>query len=432
MWAQYEHPGMVGIAAPRGHAKSTATDVIYVAWLLAHKVVEYTILISDTYTAATKQLEALAEALTFSQTFIWLYGDLRGEQWSQNVLHTRNGCMVQAMGKGQQFRGSKFKQHRPKFVILDDVENAEELRSPDRREFLQDWVLKEVIPGMDTEGTLALIGTVISDDSLLQNVLDGYGAFASWRRLFYQALNYTDTGSMYSLWPEMWNSQDLYRMGNDPTYHRFIGSITFAQEYQNKPRSDKDRIFKGKDIQWCDAKPERTKYTVITVDPAISKKDTADFTGKIAASLGYDDKIYIHRIGNDRHSFAESEKDIRLWNEQIRPDKIGVEVVQYQEALREILIGLPVQKLVPDTDKIRRAIAISQYVEQGRIVIVRNIANSEVLFNQLTQFPTGAHDDLVDALVYSINMLMIEPDRQVIRTIPSKKKVFGIADAWPA
>lgn len=416
MWEEYQIPGMVGIAAPRGHAKSTSTDVVYAGWIIANGFVPYTLLISDTYTLAVKQLDALGEALRYSPGFVWLYGDIRGGTWSENMMETKNGCMIQAMGKGQQVRGSKYKYHRPKFVILDDIENAEELRSPERRQFVQEWVLNELIPAMDTEGTLAVIGTILSDDSLLQNVINGHGSFASWRHLFYQALNYHEDGSMYALWPEMWSAGDLYRMGTDPTFSRFIGSIPFAQEYQNQPRSDKDRIFKGKDIGWVDALPETIRFKVLTVDPAISKKDTADYTALIGAALGHDNKIYVYAIDNTRYSFMETIAEIRESYNRWQPNLIGVEVVAYQEALREALAGLPVRKLDPDKDKVRRAIAVSQYFEQGRIVILRSIKNSEILFDQLTQFPTGAHDDLVDALVYAIGML-IQSERPIIRSL---------------
>src|SRR5487761_2170176 len=49
----------VAIGAPRGHAKSTITDLVYLSWMIVNGKAKFVLLVSDTYSQATLFLEAL-------------------------------------------------------------------------------------------------------------------------------------------------------------------------------------------------------------------------------------------------------------------------------------------------------------------------------------------------------------------------------------
>ena len=49
----------IAIAAPRGHAKSTITDLVYLAWVICNKKANFVLLISDTYSQSVLFLDAL-------------------------------------------------------------------------------------------------------------------------------------------------------------------------------------------------------------------------------------------------------------------------------------------------------------------------------------------------------------------------------------
>jgi len=408
-------PGFLGIGAPRGFAKSTVFNLKFVAWNIATETRHFIVIISDTYTQAVDHVESVQDAIGESANFKWLYGDLKTRRWGRDDFVTSNGVRVVAKGSGMKIRGLKFKQYRPELIIGDDLENDELVASADRRKKLKNWLLRSVLPALAPNGKIIIIGTILHHDSLLNNVLKKREEFASWNTMLFKAITMVK-GKPQSLWPEHLSLGILERMRDDPTFKAdetlghpgYKGSIVFAQEYQNEPFSDEDAVIQEGWIKWIKDLPPAHELVrrAFTVDPAISKKETADFTGKIAGALGKDGNIYVYRIGNDRFSFREGLKDINKWNRQEEPSVIGIETVAFQKALSDSLPGLPIVEIARDADKIRRTIAVSRYFEAGNVIIVEGIRHAATLKEQLLEFPFGSHDDLVDALVDLITILL--------------------------
>ncbi len=422
--------GFKAIAAPRGFAKSTVVNLIYMSWAIANRKWHYGLVISDSYTQSVEQVDALASALSNSFRFKWLYGDLTTLRWSRGDFVTKTGIRVQAKGQGMKIRGLRFKQYRPEFISIDDLENDEGVTSSDQRKKLRNWFRKNLIPAMSkTNRTLVYIGTILHHDSLLMNAINGNKEFQSWERKLYTAINTGKDGKQYSLWPNFWTIEELIRMRDDPTYQGYLGSHVFAQEYQNKPFSDEDAIIHRDWVQWVPERPPigLIKRKIMIVDPAISKKDTADFTGKVMLLQDVEKNIYIVRIGNARLSLSESIKEIKEWDKSEDPEYVGIEVVAFQAALSQSLSGVPVREIKPDGDKVRRAITVSRHFEAGKIFIVDGIKHSEELYNQIVEFPKSAYDDLMDCVVFGVDILLNKP----IGTYGNRRKQARTDQATP-
>jgi len=89
-----------------------------------------------------------------------------------------------------------------------------------------------------------------------------------------------------------------------------------------------------------------------------------------------------------------------------KPSIILIEATLYQMAAVQELMRttrLPVVPIKPDRDKAARLMPLAARYEQGFIRHVpANSGNAvKALEDELTAFPNGAHDDLVDALVYA-------------------------------
>lgn len=66
---------------------------------------------------------------------------------------------------------------RPDVIIMDDLEN-DELKEPQPiRKKLRSWLNKAVIPAAHTDCKFFLIGTVLHEDSLLNNLLHRFRVF---------------------------------------------------------------------------------------------------------------------------------------------------------------------------------------------------------------------------------------------------------------
>lgn len=403
-------PGHKGFAAPRGFAKSTTFDIGFTAWHIANETKHFIVLMSDSFTQATDFTEGLQDALTTSDAFIWLYGDLRSLRWSRDDFVTSTNVRVVAKGQGMKIRGLKYRQWRPDLIIIDDLENDELVASYERRKKLKNWFTRSVLPGLSKDGEIVYIGTILHHDSLLNNIIKHNDEFAAWHTRLYKALLVDNSNVEHSIWPEHLSVELLHRMRDDPTYSKYEGSLVFAQERQNEPLSDEDSPIKEDWIKFIDSNkvpPDRLMLQrVITVDPAISKKDTADPTAKAAMSIDKDENVYIYRLGNSKLSFKESVAEIIRWDNEEEPNAIGIETQAFQKALAEVLVGLPIVEFVRDNDKLRRTIAVSRHFEAGKVFIVRGISNSGLLRDQLIEFPFGTHDDLVDVVVDGLSMLL--------------------------
>lgn len=405
-------PGHVGIAAPRGHGKSTMLDLVLPAWVIAYGLRNFLLVISDTYTQAEEYVNTLKFELEFNERFRWLYGDLTTSEWSAGNFVTRNDARVLALGQGMKVRGQKHRQHRPQLIIVDDLENDEMVESLQRRRKVRSWFTKAVLPSLDKDGKIIVIGTILHWDSLLRNIVERRDEFASWTTRKHRAL-IADGNGERALWPELYSLSDLKAMRDDPKHPKYLGSLVFSQEYQNEPRGEEDLIFQPAWIRWYEdaelpRKPDGAldfHLTLMAVDPAISKKETADFTAIVVIGATFQSegvpRFHVLETRNARLNFGEQVAAVEELYARWKPDVVGIETVAYQEALKEKLSHLPVQELKPDQDKVRRAISASSYFQGGSVFLRRTQTE---LYDQLANF-TGvgdAHDDLVDAMVYAV------------------------------
>lgn len=139
------------------------------------------------------------------------------------------------------------------------------------------------------------------------------------------------------------------------------------------------------------------------VDLAISKSETADYTA--IAIVGYDPdsgRRYVLDVWRGKVGFHDVVTTIRQYAEKWKPQRINIEAVQYQVAVVQDLLrktSLPVKAIKPDRDKVTRFHGLLARYEQ---LLVTHVTNLDPEFErELLSFPIGAHDDIVDALVYA-------------------------------
>ena len=471
IWEQYRTaPKHVGGAAPRGFAKSTVTSVVY----LAHKVLfgnsRMNLLISDTYTQAVDLMASLKDELEENHVIKWLFGDVVGARWAHDDIYVigvtasgkRVSSRILALGAGMKVRGRKYKNFRPQTVIIDDLENDEAVQSKERREKLRKWLLRAVLPALDrTVGRVILIGTVLHKKSLLNSIIaegaDADPQFRSWSKFKYSAIVETDFSKAVnreigrrqrSLWPEAFSLRKLIAMRDDPEDPDYIGSIPFAQEMQNNPLDEGQRIIQpewvdestykltevlaafGQSLQKTNENTDilglwlAQTFTKIhsAVDPAISENETADYWAMCTIGITRACPICEgnpagHIMQLDMLRFRESDPmnqvqavidNYQIW----RPDKIRVEAVAYQAGLVKLIkreavaqeVYMPLKAWKPLVSKVRRANVHSANFS-GRIVHLRTDHGLYGKFREeIIDFPQADHDDMFDAYMASADV----------------------------
>lgn len=407
----------IGVIAPRGHAKSTTVDMTYPLWAGCFEQEEFIVIISDTYTQAAEFINALKDEFENNPKIKWLFGNMKGDDWQDGEFVLSNGIKYAAKGSGMKIRGIRHRHTRPTLMIFDDIENDENIKSAEQRQKLYHWFTKAAIPALARGGRAVIIGTILHFDSLVNKVMKQQDVFKSWQTRVFYAITTEEDGTEQALWTEHRSLEKLRAMRDDPGDQDFIGSITFAQEYQHKPFSEEDAIIQPDWIKECEPSQVPDKHArlarVLTIDPAASERQTADFTAMIVADLYTDGNVYIRAIRNQRTSPSVTADTIRELDEIYKPQVIGIEKGALGLVFRDLLEGLPVIGLEPDKDKVRRLLAVSRFFEAGRVYTVKNIQNGQAFREQLIEFPKGTHDDMVDAAAYAVRLLFVEGANQV-------------------
>jgi len=384
------------IVAPRGHAKSTVVTLAYVMYAILFKRANFILIISDTYTQAKYFLDSIKKELETNDLIKFLFGSLQGDVWGESELETANGVRIVCRGAEQKIRGLKWKQHRPDLIIVDDLENDELVANKERRQKLERWFFGSVLPALSDSGRLIIIGTILHYDSLLSKVSKN----PEFNTLFYKAIM-----NDKPLWKEKYSIEDLNRIKQS---YKSQGMIdVYYCEFMNEPLSDENAIFKQSYFKYYpDDEPLiKSLAKFLTVDLAISEKETADYTVLMVTGIDAINQIYVLEYVRERMNPIETLEMFFKLAKKWKIQRAGIESVAYQRALQWFIEEemrkrneyYIIQELKADTDKTRRIRGLQPRYALGTVF---HKAHMTELEEELLLFPKSAHDDLSDALAY--------------------------------
>ena len=156
--------------------------------------------------------------------------------------------------------------------------------------------------------------------------------------------------------------------------------------------------------------PPVAEYIIQSYDTAFLKSERADYSAITTWGVFYKDEggepniILLDSI-KDRYDFPEL-KEVAYENYiHWDPDVVIIEAKASGLPLTQELrkMGIPVQNYSPNRgqDKIVRANAVAPLFESG-MVWVPETRWAEELVEELTEFPNGEHDDLVDSTTQAL------------------------------
>jgi predicted phage terminase large subunit-like protein len=412
-----DHPN-VAVAAPRGHAKSTAGTLAFGLASLLFGSDDFVLLISATERLAAGHLANMARVLTDNQ-------DLRTE-FSVEVIRSnetelvvrtegREFCVI---GKGaeQKVRGTIWRNKRPSLIIVDDLEEDEQVMSKERREKLRDWFFRALLPCLGLNGRVRFLGTILHVDALLERLLSDdqwVGAKFSAHKSFD---DFTDI-----LWPEMFSEERLRFIRQ--TYLNQGNPSGYSQEYLSKPIAEADAFFRRGDfrpMQPDDYTSPKTYYC--SIEFALKASDKGDNTVAVVAGMDSDGIIHIVDCYAGRMDPVEAVELMFTLEDRYEPimwvaedDNISKAIGAFlnQEMMKRNTY-LNITKIRPHNDKQARATSIRSRMRAGGVCFDMAAGWYDELYAELVEFPRGHHDDRVDALAY-IGLL-------IDRLIPSRTR----------
>lgn len=393
----------IAIGAPRGHAKSTVTDLVYLAWALVHKKTKFTLVVSDTYSQSVLFLEALKAEFESNDRLKEFYGDMQSKNWSEGEIIV-NDIMVKALGAGMKVRGLKFRESRPDLIIADDLENDELVENKDRREKLERWFNGALVPSLAKDGRVVIVGTILHYDSLLAKILDE-NKYTEYDKKTYRAIM-----DGQALWPEHLSLEELEKIKNE--YIQKGQASLFYSEYMNDPIDKESQEFKREYFLYR-SKEEIEKLQTnnfLTIDTAISQRDSADYTGFCDNSVDRENKWNL-KAWRKRITPIELIDTLFTLHRQRRYNQIGIEKTIYLQAIKPFLDEemrkrnefLPVVELQHNQQAKETRIRglLPRYASKSVFHIEGECNDLE---DEMLTFPKGIHDDTLDAAAYQLQI----------------------------
>lgn len=435
------------IAAPRGHAKSTNftfKDTLH-AVLYGYK--HYCILISDSSDQAEEFLENIKTELEENADIIEDFGILKGNKvWRSGVILTKSDIKVEAIGSGKKIRGRHHRNWRPDLIVLDDIENDENVNTPEQRKKLKSWFDKAVSKAGDTYTDIMYIGTVLHYDSLLSNVLKNpryhakkYRAVISWadnrklwddweniyinifdenheqnaKQFFFAHMDEMLEGAEV-LWTDKLSYYDLMEIKVSE------GEASFNSELQNDPVDPDNATFNP---EWFDYyEPELINFKdpefvfIAANDPSLGKNKRSDTSAVINIALstktGY---MYIADASIEKRKPDVIIEDVFEMSRRLKRDygkgfyKFGVETVQFQFYFKDVMAQksveqgeyIPIEEIQSSVNKTLRIESLQPVVKNKYLKFNRA---HKTLLEQMQQFPMGKNDDGPDALQMAVQL----------------------------
>jgi predicted phage terminase large subunit-like protein len=418
----------LAIAAPRGEAKSTLVSLIFVLWCLVFERKRYLLIIMDAFDQATTMLEAVKAELEANPRLAMDFPQATGQGrvWQVGVVVSRNDVKIQVFGSGKRMRGLRHGPHRPDLVIGDDLENDENVRSPEQRDKLESWLKKTVLHLGAADGAMdvVVIGTVLHYDSVLSRLLNNplwerrrFQALVEWparRDLWdrFEALLLNDGEAVaLAFYQERQEEMERGAVVSWPAARPLVrlmiirardGHGSFDSELQNDPVDLQAAAFAQVQF-WSEENP---RWVMVgAVDPSLGKFGAQRDPSAILVG-GYDRQsgtldVVVAEIAKrlpdliiERVIALQRQYGCLVWL---------VENVQFQEFLRTELVrrggeqGVPVPAVgvTPHGDKGLRIESLQPHVANGSI---RFRPEQKTLLEQLRHWPKADHDDGPDAL----------------------------------
>jgi predicted phage terminase large subunit-like protein len=413
----------VAISAPRGHAKSTACTLTYLLACLVFRQSSYCLLVSDTITQATQFLGDIKKELSDNDNLISLFGikGLIKDTEDDIIVECLDGhrFRVTAKGSEQKLRGLKWDNKRPDLIICDDLENDEIVMNPERRNKFKRWFYGALIPCKSRDGKIRIVGTVLHDDSLLNNLMPKMwdkmtitNDLKTWSeaRLPWLAVKYRAHNEDFSaiLWESRYD-EEWFRAKRADFFAQGLPDV-YSQEYLNEPIDDSVAYFKRIDFLALSEKDfDKTLHYYITADLAISEKERADYSVFVVAGMDENRIIHVKNIIRDRLDGREIVDTLITLQNIYQPECVGIEEMQVSKSigpfLREEMIKtgvfLNIRPLKHNNkDKISRARSIQARVRAHGVKFDKSSDWYPAFEEELCKFPRGRNDDQVDAFAY--------------------------------
>ena len=392
------------INMPPRHTKSEFASYLLPAWFLGNFPQKKVIQTSHTAELAVgfgRKVRNLVDSDVFGEIFpgVSLQADSKAAgRWNTN----RSGDYF-AIGVGGAVTGKG-----ADILIIDDPHSEQEAAmaatNPEVYDKVYEWYTSGPRQRLQPGGAIVIVMTRWSLRDLTGQVLKASAQRNGdeWEVIEFPAI----LPSGKPLWPGFWSLGELEALKEE------LPNGKWQAQYQQNPVGDESAIIKREWWQWWEEDdPPQCDYILQSWDTAFEKTNRADFSAGTTWGIfrnpkdGNRPNIILLNTYRKRVEFPDLKRDVMREYNEYEPDTLIVEKKASGAPLIYDLraMGVPVSEYTPSKgqDKFARLNSVSDIIASGKVWVPRT-RWAEELVDEIASFPSGEHDDLVDATTLAL------------------------------
>ena len=392
------------INMPPRHTKSEFASYLLPAWFLGkfpHKKVIQTSHTAELAVGFGRKVRNLVDSEVYNNIFPNLA--LQADSKAAGRWNTSKGGDYFAIGVGGAVTGKG-----ADVLIIDDPHSEQEAAmaasNPEVYDKVYEWYTSGPRQRLQPGGAIVIVMTRWAARDLTGQVLKSAAQRAGeeWEVIEFPAI----LPSGRPLWPQFWSLEELTALREE------LPNSKWQAQYQQNPIGNESAIVKRDWWKWWEKDdPPICDYILQSWDTAFEKTQRADYSAGTTWGIfnceedNFAPNIILLNTYKKRVEFPELKRDVMREYNEYEPDSLIVEKKASGAPLIYDLraMGIPVQEYTPGKgqDKIARLNSVSDIIASGKVWVPQT-RWAEELVDEVAAFPSGEHDDLVDATTLAL------------------------------
>lgn len=290
-------------------------------------------------------------------------------------------------------------------LIIDDPHNPTHIHSPKLRTKVIEWYEQIFATRLNdrSQGAIIIVMQRLHTEDLAGHLIRSNPE--GWEVLKIPAIAQEDevievAGRSYKI-----NTGDVLHAGRGSVedflkLEHEVGRNNFAAQYLQAPVDQSFSLLTPDDIVYSCMRAERFEYYIQSWDTAIKTSDTSDYS--VCTVWGVAGSVYyLVDMVRSKMAYPELKNTAKRLNNKYKPRVILIEDKASGQSLIQDLRSEGLGNIVPQKptlDKITRFAAVVPLFQASRVVVPTYAAWLTQFVSEVTGFPGGEHDDIVDSV----------------------------------
>ncbi len=407
------------ISVPPRHWKSSLASEKFPAWYLGRNPKNAIILASYALDLSVRFSRSIRDTIVSNPRFGSLFpirlrkDSSRADDWA---LDTATRSSLRAVGVGGGITG-----HGANLVIVDDpIADYEAAQSETQRNNLWEWYRQVLRTRLEPNGAIVLIQTRWHEDDLAGRLIQAEKDEGGERWHVVNIPAQDEQGNY--LWLARYSAEEYQNI------RASVGDYAWRSLYQGEPAQPAGNLIKRDWFEYVQQLPIGAKWRVRAWDVAFTEKQTQkhdpDYTASVKAVVA-NDVLYLGEPRLFRKSIEDTATEIVTAKMSELDVRYGVGSV----AIRATLIasmtaaGFGFEEFSEKGTKLQRATGWINRASTGAVKLVGDRKEWAEFVAQWWAFPSGTHDDAVDAVsgvACMLNFVFVTSPKPVKQPAPYK------------